>query len=367
LHRPARILHVGPAPREPCGGIAAYVLGLLASPLAARYRLEVMDTSVPDVFRRVRILRPLLSTWFALRLAAALRQRPDLVHVHTSDYAGFWEKAVLTHLARARGAPVVVHLHGGSFDAFLARLGPHQVAWARGALSAASRVIVLSEAWRPLVERFAPRVVVLPNAIDVAALAPPQPRRPATPPRLLFVGMLSERKGVEDLLAALVELLPLDWTLDVVGGEEFPGARRRIEARSRDLGLESRVRFRGPLYGADKLELLHASDIFVLPSHSESFGIANLEAMAAGLAVVSTRTGAIPEYIADGEHGLLVRPGDVAGLAAALRRVLSDPELRSRLGDAARHRAADYDWSHVAAALAAVYDEVLSEVNVGRR
>jgi glycosyltransferase involved in cell wall biosynthesis len=362
---------VGPAPAHPAGGIAAYVLGLLASPLAARYRLAVVDTSVPAAFQRWRALRPLLTLAFSLRLAVALvRHRPDLVHVHTSDFTGFWEKSLLARVARSAGRPVVLHLHGGSFDAFLLGLGRRRAAWARRALQGAACVVVLSEAWRPIVARVAPaaHLVVLPNAIDTRLFAPPSPpppRRDATT-RLLFVGMLSARKGVDDLLAALATLDSLDWTLDVVGGEEFAGERARAESNARRLGLAERVRFRGPLFAADKLARLHAADVFVLPSRSESFGIANLEAMAAGLAVVSTETGAIPEYIESGVHGLLVPPGDVAALAAALHAVGTDPALRLRLGAAARRRAGDYDWSRVASQVAAVYDRVLGEVSAPR-
>lgn len=360
-----RILHVGPTPPVPEAGIAAYLRGLLASPLATRFAMQALDTSVPPVVRRHRALRPFLTLGFAARLEAALaRVQPDLVHVHTSDYAGFWEKGLFAARATRRGRPVVLHLHGGSFDRFLAALSPRQAERARRIFARAARIVVLSHAWRPLVARFAPddKLVVLPNAIDCAEFEAAATRAPHTVPRILFLGQISARKGLDELQAALLQLRAagVRFEVEIAGGEEFHGERVRTEARFAAAGLADVVQFVGPVYGEAKLAALQRADLFCLPSRHESFGIANLEAMAAGLPVVSTRTGAIPETIADGVHGLLVDPGDAAGLAAALGRLLGDPSLRAALGRAARERAQDFDWTVVATQVATVYDDVLA-------
>ena len=350
----------------PQGGIAAYLLGLLQSPLAETYTMRAVDVTVPDFFVRHRELRPLLTGVFWARLEMALRRfRPDLVHVHTSGYGGFYEKALLAGAAHAERIPVLFHLHGGNFDQFLQALPDRRRQLVIRSLSRAARTIVLSEAWKPLVSRFAPpeRVVVLPNAIHCAEFAPALDRQPGPIPRLLFLGMLSARKGLDELLRALLEVRRegIEFTAEIVGGEEVPGERARYAALYRAAGLEDRVRFTGPLYGADKLAALRRADLFVLPSRAESFGIANLEAMAAGLPVVATRTGAIPEVVSDGVQGLLCEPGDAAGLAAALGRLLVDAELRHRLGRAARLRALDFDWQSVAERLGSLYRSVLEE------
>lgn len=366
LGRP-RILHVGPLPARPEGGIAAYLLGLLASPVGERFAFTVVDTTVSPRLRRWRILRPSLSLRLAVRLAGTMaRSRPHLVHIHTSDGAGFWEKAVLAEIAHMARRPVFLHLHGGDFERFLANLSPARARLAKHVLGRATRVLILAESWRPLVERFAAaeRIALLPNAIHTGEFASGD--SPAGRPRLLFLGMLSERKGLDDLRTALQQLSrdgSLDFDCDIVGGEEVLGARAHYERTFQQAGLSRWVHFHGPAFGEDKRRFLHRSHVFVLPSRAESFGIANLEAMAAGLAVISTRTGAIPEYLVDGVHGLLVAPGDATALAGAIARSIADPELRLRLGAAARRRAQEYDWSVVGKRLQDLYASALGSLN----
>lgn len=360
--RPLRILHIGPVPAVPAGGIAAYLLGLLHAPWPDGYAFHTVDTFVPALCVRFRILRAAYTVVLVGRLLPQLWfWRPAIVHVHSSDFTGFWEKGLMLWMVRTAGCRTVLHLHGGSFDLFLQNLGPRAARWAARVFARADRIIVLSRAWCPTVARFAARdrLDVVPNAIDVAAFRAPEPAPARDPTRILFLGMLSERKGMQELQDALLALRDVAWTLDVVGGEEGAGERARWESAYAAAGLADRVRFRGPLYGAEKLHLLYADGIFVLPSRSESFGIANLEAMAAGLAVVSTRVGAIPEYIDHGVHGLLVPPGDAPALSAALRLLLTDAALRARCGAAAQERARDFDWARVLQQLVAVYDAAL--------
>ena len=105
---PRRVLHVGPWQPVPAGGIAAYVLGLLRAPWPPSVRHRVADTTVPAAAESVRALRPLVS----IRIGASLvwhliTFRPHIVHVHTSDYLGFWEKGLFTAIARGAGAALI--------------------------------------------------------------------------------------------------------------------------------------------------------------------------------------------------------------------------------------------------------------------
>lgn len=151
--------------------------------------------------------------------------------------------------------------------------------------------------------------------------------------RILYVGHITRAKGVLDLAMAAAGL-PRDgsWRLDMVGRDNVePDTTAKIRHICHEAGIGERVTMYGRLADDELLALYLSSDIFVLPSHWEGYGIVLLEAMSHRLAVVSTTAGAIPEVVADGETGLLVAPGDVAALAKAIVRLIQDKRLRNRL------------------------------------
>jgi len=109
------------------------------------------------------------------------------------------------------------------------------------------------------------------------------------------------------------------------------------------------------------IQLLTHATVFAIPSIYEPLGIVNLEAMACGTAVVGSRTGGIPEVVADGETGLLVPPGEPEPLAEALNALISDPDRAAAMGRAGRQRAvAEFGWAGIAAQTAALYAELVS-------
>jgi glycosyltransferase involved in cell wall biosynthesis len=170
----------------------------------------------------------------------------------------------------------------------------------------------------------------------------------ATPPndgtlRLLFVGRLVVRKGADLLLKVFKELIAEvpGAELDIVGDGPEAGPLREL---ARKIGVEDRVRFHGALTGTPLYDLFVRSDVLVMPSRTtkgdvEGFGTVFIEAGLFGKPSVATRTGGIPEAVIDEETGLLVPEDDEGALTVALRRILTDPDLRRRLGASARERA----------------------------
>ena len=163
---------------------------------------------------------------------------------------------------------------------------------------------------------------------------------PAHPVRILSVGRLVDKKGFDDLLAALALLPPgLAWILDVVGGGPLEGRLRRQAAA---LGLGGRVRWRGSLPHDRVVEHAAGADLFALASRvsagGDRDGLPNvlMEAQLLGAACVATRVSAIPELVEHEVNGLLAPPRDPAALAVALERAIADPALRARLAEAAR-------------------------------
>jgi 1,2-diacylglycerol 3-alpha-glucosyltransferase len=213
------------------------------------------------------------------------------------------------------------------------------------------------------------RVAVVPSTgIDVAAFAPRDASGadrvaavrarfgvPVRAPLLVFVGRLAREKNVGLLLASLAAL-PVDTWLVLVG--DGPD-RELLEAQARDRGVAHRVRFAGTQLPAVVAEVLAAADLFVFPSTTETFGLAMIEAMAAGCAVVAVQAAASSDLLRDGETGRLVA-GDPTAFAAAVRDLLAQPARRSAMGGAARAAAADYDHARVTDRLLIVYQELLA-------
>jgi len=200
--------------------------------------------------------------------------------------------------------------------------------------------------------------VVLPHLV---AGVPPRPERDDGEFRVVTVGRLVELKDHAAVLTALATLrkaVPGSCLLVVGEGSE----RGTLETLARSLAISDSVTFTGEVPHGRVLDILAGCDIFVLASHSEGMPNAVLEAMAAGLAVVATSVGGVPELSRDGETGILVPPGDRVALAEALATLAADPELRARLGAAARQAIASGPHSEqaVVAALMAFYKDALA-------
>lgn len=207
------------------------------------------------------------------------------------------------------------------------------------------------------------RVEVVPEGIDLERWPDPGARHHAgggraddprgrtaggRGPEILSVAHQYPRKDTETLLRAMPEVVRAfpDTELRIVGTGPELSAHRSLARR---LGLVGVVRFLGRMADREAVRREYlGADIFALPSLQEGFGIAFLEAMASRVPVVAARAGAAPEVVPHGEAGLLVPPRDPGAMAAALTRLLRDPDLRERMGAGGRRRAESFDWSRVA-------------------
>jgi glycosyltransferase involved in cell wall biosynthesis len=195
-------------------------------------------------------------------------------------------------------------------------------------------------------------VVVVFNGVPEPEEVAPQPREAGY--QLLFIGNLSERKGVSDLLHALQDhrFADVPLVLTLAGGGDID----RYKALAAQLRVDGKVRFLGWTNKATLDRLLAAADALVLPSYHEGLPLAILEALARGVPVVCTPVGEIAEVLADGHTALFVQPGDRQGLASALLRVLQEPPLRARLRRAGRAvYEAHFSLQRFAAAIARVH------------
>ncbi|MEJ5944603.1 glycosyltransferase [Pseudokineococcus basanitobsidens] len=317
---------------------------------------------------------------FGRELAAALLERPaDLLHAH------FWMSGVAAREAAGSvGLPLVQTFHA---------LGSVKRRWqGEEDTSPPSRVVVetelaaavdavlatCSDEVRELAALGAPaeRVHVVPCGVDLDLFSPDGPH--GGPPRqqehrVVAVGRLVERKGVEDAVRALALAPggPLARTELLVAGGPPPGHLRidaeaqRLRAVAEEVGVADRVHLLGRVDHADLPALLRSADAVVAPPWYEPFGIVPLEAMACGVPVVGTAVGGLLDTVEDGVSGALVPPRDPVALAAALGRLLDDPDRRSAWGRAGRRRAQEgYGWGSVAARTEDVYAGVLARTRL---
>jgi len=278
------------------------------------------------------------------RVRRTLRQQPfDLLVVQTAhDWATLSRDIPLLLGTRALCRRSVLHFHGSWCDRLVA---PGHVAFKLASavlLRLSDAALVLSSEEKRQWQSFYPRGRFHQVCNPLPAVAPldPTPERsrlglPTDDPVVLFVGRLIEDKGIREVLAILPQLLArVRVHLLVVGEGPLDGELRRCAGQA---GVEQRVTMAGYLEG----DALHAAyqlaDVFVLPTRAaEGFPLAILEAMASGLPVVTTPIRGMADHLRENVNALFVQPRDPGALAAALIRLLSDPQLRARMGQANR-------------------------------
>ena len=286
-----------------------------------------------------------------------LASRADVVHAHAFGYPPTWA-AALRH-AFGRG-PVVITPHsdeggGGRLSASYGRV------MARWTVGHADGVIALTEHERELlVRREVPRerIHVIPNGVDLPEFEHLGARAADSGGfRVLFVGRLyTAQKGLDTLMGAL-DLLgpPAELRL---AGEDW-GAGESITRWAESRREPSSVKLLGMISRSALLEEYRSADVLVLPSRFEPFGIVLLEAMAAGLPVVASRVGGIPEIVDDGRTGLLVPAGAPDRLADALRTLREDSALARRFGAEGRRRVERFSWARLGPRFVELFRELI--------
>lgn len=295
-----------------------------------------------------------------LRFQARLAAGADLVHIHVADGPSVWRKAIYAAESHAVGLPVCLHGHfTGLVEAAAAQ--PALAALCRRLFGGAARVFVLSADMQRQVATLSggrARTEILHNPCPPDGFDP-RPRPPEAPPTVLFMGRVGHRKGIFDLVAAWPQVraaVPAARLL-VAGDGELDRLRAAVAAA----GVDDAVEILGWVRGEARLAAYRRATVFCLPSYAEGLPMGVLEAMGAGLPVVSTAINGTPDAVQHGETGLLHAPGDRAALAAHLRALLGDPRRAAQMGAAGYARVVtDFDPERQAARLRAVWEAVVA-------
>jgi glycosyltransferase involved in cell wall biosynthesis len=374
-----RIAIAAPVSNRPEGGVANVVYNTASALRARGHSVECLFlediTPGPSPVPRFQAL------YFAARLAATLRRRRDefdVVNVHAPSGLAY---GLFRRLGLGGKVPPYVMLLHGIEERRNQAMRPEAAAgrapqfvlknrlwqyfyymplYAGAIITADHSVVINQETWTVLqlkYRRAIDRVWYVPNGVEPEFFVPRAPKQSADP-RLLFVGSWLEHKGTHYLRQAFEALAVRTphARMTIAGcGVDAETVRQSFAPPVRDQ-LDIR-----PFVSRSEMPEIYAQhDLFVFPSLFEGLPIVLLEAMAAGMTVVTTETCGMKDVIENGHNGLLVKPAHAADLVAALERLIAAPELARRLGDAARESARRYTWARVAEQLEEVFTRAVT-------
>ncbi len=328
---------------------------------------------------------------FSLPLMRALHTSPglDLIHLHTGKRIG----GIGRYVAKQRGIPYVVSLHGGLNDVPTAEAAtwtaPTEGSWewgkalgwwvgSRRLMDDAAAILCVGRAEQEATQRRYPdkNVVFLPNGADTARFCSgdgagfrSRNRIPQDAVVVGTIGRIDPQKNQRFLLNALPEMLRIvpNLHLLLVGHVTNSNYREELDRQAAQSGLEGRITL-VPGLDASRSELVdayHALDLFVLPSQHEPFGIAILEAWAAGKPIIASRVGGVPSFVENGTNGLLYTPGDTSEFLRAFTAWFQRPDMSIRLAQTGRETARTrFDWDTVTRDLIKLYESVLRSAHL---
>lgn len=222
------------------------------------------------------------------------------------------------------------------------------------------------------------KITIIPPGVDISHFYPIPPDEAKTAigiPKegrmVLFVGRIEPLKGVDTLIRAIAHMhtagvqSQFPHYLTIIGGDpnanplEMNSEMSRLQRLCVELGMQDLVLFLGKRAQSSLPYYYSAADVLVMPSHYESFGMVALEAMACGTPVVASQVGGLAFLIQDGETGFVVPGGDSLALSQRLTELITQPELRARLGRQAAEYAREYSWENITARIVELYQEML--------
>lgn len=282
-------------------------------------------------------LGPAYSLWMTVKaigriVAGRLSGRLVGVHVNVAERLSLLRKGLIIVVSRLLGLPVILHLHAAQLHNTYERMTSTKQRLVQFMFKAATCCIVLGQTSRNFVIE---KLGVDSQKVEIAINGVPSPldaRRQASPDKpkqVVFLGNLSERKGVSDLLNALsqLQLEGIVWRADFAGGGDIA----HYQSLASDLGVGNQVTFHGWVGQHQISGLLARADVMILPSYDEGLPLAILEALSQGVAVVCTPVGEIPTVLQHDVNAKFVQPGDVLGIRDALQHLLTDDRERERL------------------------------------
>jgi glycosyltransferase involved in cell wall biosynthesis len=375
LHRDTNkktaILFIGPV-APPVGGMTISLNNLLSSGLKDKYDLYVLDITGCRARRKKTTI--LQGVFYQINLICKLvyillTKNPRIVHVQMASFFYFYRRSIDIIICRIFGKKVIFHLRGASFIDFYKKSSAIKQWMIRMVLAASNRVIALSDYWKDFLSTIVIRdkISVVPNGVVLAEFRIEKDRRcelgiPSGSIVTIFIGPIGKRKGAFDVLDAIPKVIPIVENIIFLfcGTGELTGEMEAFKELIKEERFHKYVRYVEHITGQQLRDMYLASDIFVLPSYAENLPNSMLEAMAAGLPVVVSDVGAIPEIVTDGTNGFMIRAGDVKAIAEKIVSLATDRELRNSMSKRNLELIKEkYDMPIIAAKIDNIYRELI--------
>lgn len=335
-----RVLMVGMSLTKTRGGISTLIGGILKSDLKDDFVIEYIESQAED-FRSFNKLLLAIKAVFKFS-GKILTKNQKLIYVHIGSNASLYREPFFIVLAKIFGKKTVAHFHAGDVEEYLEKqseIGKKIIAWAIGL---SDKLIAVSENSAQKLRKLAPKneIEIIVNAIDTKPFSFSTDRFAERDEfvRILFVGAMGKLKGETDLANAIKLIAAKHPNLRVsflgFGGEN-------LQKYCAEIRIENLIEFVGAVSLEERLKFFEKADIFALPTYAEAMPLSVIEAMAAGLPIVSTKVGGIPELIDENEEGFLIEPANSIKLAEKLSTLISDQKLRLKMGEKAQVKIAE--------------------------
>lgn len=300
--------------------------------------------------------------FFAKYLLLLLIRKINILHLHSASYTSFWEKCAYIFAGKLSGKKIVLHIHGALFKEFYRTGSRTAQNLIKRFMRQCDAIIVLSDSWKTFFSDIvgSEKLYTVENGIDLAPFKIIEEKSGLF--SILHMGEVSARKGIYDLLK-VIEIFVLEkqsFHFDIVG----PGELDKVASLIQQKKLEDYITLHGPQQGEKRYTFYQKAHCFILASYGEGFPIALIEAMAAGLPIVATTVGGIPDLLQNGEYGFLCEPGDVNGIAAKIRCYIENDAMRRQIGPKNRAYAdAHFNIESCANKINSIYRAVLRQDN----
>ena len=346
------VLFIGPDHKNHRGGIGA-VLEVYSKHITP---FKFISTYVTKSF--FQQFTTYVAAIFKLIWLCITDRQIKILHIHHASRGSFMRKSLLVVIGKIFGKKIILHIHGGGFHNYYrrSRLMKPFIRWT---LEHADAVVCLSEMWKEYYSSTfrLKHLAIINNVIEKPAITGEHMQNGSL--RMLFLGHVTEKKGVFDLLHVLANNRDqfrhkVKVTIGGVGEVE------RLEKTISEQQFNGDVKFAGWVNGGKKAELLNNCDIYVLPSYFEGLPISILEAMSYGKPVISTNVGGIPEIVKPGYNGWLFQPGDHEALNSIIREAMDNKELLKQYGNNSLSISKKYTPESVFQSLNELYQTVLN-------